>query len=193
MLAEQAQPARDDAAPPVRAHDDAGAQHDGPRAVVREHSLDHTVALEEARHPGALAHLGAGGARGLEQSRVERQAPEGEARALPAPVLPPEAGPVGRDESHPAQRVRPQGRDGGGGADAVEQAPGLGRDALPADLVAGKAGGVEDEDIVAPLAQEAGEGRAGGARAHDHHVARVAAHQRSGSPARARSATATRR
>ena len=97
--------------------------------------------------------------------------------------------PSGEVERHAAQRMRAQGAHAAAAPSAVQQPPGLGRDALAADLVAREARLVQQQDVVAALAQEDGGGRARGPAADHHDVARGRCHHAPGG----RSATASRR
>jgi hypothetical protein len=152
------------------------------------------VLAQEAADPRALPDLGPRPAGAVEEDGVQGEAPQGEAGPVVPPVLPPEDRPVGRDELHPAQGVGREPADGPRDVEGLQEAPGPGRDALPADLVARKAGGVEEEHVVPPAGEEGCERGPRGPAANHDGVATVAGHREPpSSPAPGRTATARRR
>jgi hypothetical protein len=188
VLAQQAELPRDHAAAAV------GGDHQ-PRldrslaGPVRRHDATHAaVAPDERAGPRAFADLGPRAAGGGEQAGVEIAPARREPRLRGAAVGPLEARPVGRGQLHPAQRMGAQRAHVAVRPHRRQQPPGLGGDALAADLVPREARLVEQQHVVAALAQEDRGRGARGAAPHHHDVARAGAHQPDG-----RSATATSR
>ena len=159
---------------------------------LRDDARDRVPLAKEAGHPHPLPHLDSRVAGGVEERLVEGQAAHREAGPVPvpAPVLAPERRSVRRDELHAAQGVGRESAHPIGCAHCVEEPPGLGGNALAADLVPGEARGVEEEHVVPALREEAGHGRAGGPAPDHDHVAPLFAHER---PPASRAATTRRR
>ena len=154
MLAQEAEAPRDDAAPPVGPDGDPGANGRGPRPRSRPRPprpcrLSRTRPVTRA--PSRTSTPASRAASRSAASRARRRTRE--TRQVPAPVLAPERRAVGRHELHAAQGVGREGAHPIGGAHGVQEPPGLGGDALAADLVAGEPRGVEEEHVVPALAR----------------------------------------
>ena len=176
MLAQEAEAPRDHAAAPVRPDGDPGADGAGLAPGLRDDARDRAALANEAGDPRPLPHLDSRVTGGVEERLVEGETAHREAGPVPAPVLAPERRSVRRHELHAAQGVGREGAHPLGGAHGVQEPPGLGGNALAADLVPREARGVEEEHVVPALSEEAGHGRAGGpAPGHDD-VASLVAH-----------------
>ena len=159
-------------------------------SLLQRHPGDTRPVPDEAFDPDAFPDLGPRRPGRVEEHGVEGEAAQGEAGPLPPAVRPAEGRAVGGDEPHAPERPGGEGADAVGRAHGVEEPPGLGGDALAADLVAREAGRLEDEHVVSPEGQEGRRGRAGRAAAHDDHLPPLDGHAR---PSRGWGALATAR
>ena len=139
VLAQQAEPARDDAAPAVGADDQTRARTVSLVVAVRAGDADHGAARVAQQVVGArrLPHLDARRARARARSAASSTQPAHARSPGAAPlVVALERGAVGRGEAHAAERLRRERRARRRPRPVSRRAPGLGRDALAADLVA---------------------------------------------------------
>ena len=175
VLAQEAEAPRDHAAAPVRPDGDAGASGAGLAPGLRDDAGDRAALPQEAGdpHPCRTSTPASRAASSSAASRARRRtAKPGD----PAPVLAPECRSIRRHESHAAQGMGREGANPIRRAHGVQEPPGLGGDALAADLVPREARGVEEEHVVPALREEAGHGRAGRPAAGDDDVASLLDH-----------------
>ena len=178
MGAEEPESPRHDGRPPVGADDEARRDPPGGRAVPGPHRLhpDHAAARgQEVGHAHAFSHGHAQVARPLDEDRVEVPPRRGE-RVVPvappgpvARVVADDLGAVGSGDAHAPERPRPR-LDGLEHPQAIEDPADLGGEVLPADLVPGESGPVEERDGVADTGEEDRRRGAGGAGAHHDDV-----------------------
>ncbi len=165
---------------PVGADHEPGPQLERPAlGILGVDARDVPALLHEPRDPVALAHVHGQAAGPLDEDVVQPLAGNGQ-RVVPVTAPGPrrgigadDHGAVGRHDLHAAQRLSARPVHGLEGAQPVENARGLRRQVLAADLGTREGGLVEQGHAPAALGEENRRGRTRGARAHHDHVARA--------------------